>query len=84
MNDILDMGIYITSALKTPKEGYTADPEIIKAQLSLLDAELTLFPNLKLIMLMGDVAIKMVNMMAKSKTKKRLPHGRSGQTPALG
>ena len=70
MRDILDLGIYITAALKTPKEGYTADPEVIKAQLPLLEAVLSLFPDLKVIMLMGDVAIKMVNMIAKAKTKK--------------
>ena len=70
MRDILDLGIYITAALKTPKEGFTADPEVIKAQLPLLEAELALFPNLKVIILMGDVAIKMVNMIAKAKTKK--------------
>ena len=70
MRDILDLGIYITAALKTPKEGYTADPEVIEAQLPLLEAELAMFPNLKVIMLMGDVAIKMVNMIAKAKTKK--------------
>ena len=70
MRDILDLGIYITAALKTPKEGYTADPAIIKEQLPLLEAEIALFPNLKVVMLMGDVAIKMVNMIAKVKTKK--------------
>ena len=70
MRDILDLGIYITAALKTPKVGYTADPEVIKAQLPLLEAELSLFPDLKVVMLMGDVAIKMVNMIAKAKTKK--------------
>lgn len=70
IRDILDLGIYITSALKTPKESSTADPEVIKAQLPLLEAELALFPKLSVIMLMGDVAIKMVNMIAKAKTKK--------------
>ena len=70
MRDILDLGIFITAALKIPKEGYTVDPEVIKAQLPLLETELALFPNLKVIMLMGDVAIKMVNMIAKAKTKK--------------
>jgi hypothetical protein len=80
MNDILDLGIYITAALKSPKEGYTADPEVIKAQLPLLEDELALFPNLKLIMLMGDVAIKMVNMIAKAKTKKNAcPTGAAGR-----
>lgn len=72
MRDVLDLGIYITAALKTPKEGYTPDPAVIKAQLPLLEAELALFPNLKAIMLMGDVARKMVNMLAKSKTRKNI------------
>jgi len=70
IRDILDLGIYITAALKTPKESSAADPEAIKSQLPLLEAELALFPNVKLIMLMGDVAIKMVNMLAKAKTNK--------------
>jgi len=70
MRDILDLDIYVTAALKTPKESSTADPEVIKAQLPLLEAELALFPNIRLIMLMGDVAIKMVNLIAKAKTKK--------------
>ena len=37
MRDVLNMGIYITTALKTPKEGYTADPDALKAQLPLLE-----------------------------------------------
>ena len=72
MRDILDLGIYITAAVKSPKNGYTVDPAVIKAQLPLLDAELSLFPNLKVIMLMGDVAKKAVNMLAKAKTKKNI------------
>jgi len=72
MQDLLDMGIYITTALKTPKEGYSADPAAIKAQLPLLEAELSLFPNLQVIMLMGDVAKKAVNMIAKARTKKNV------------
>ena len=80
ISDILESGVYITAALKTPKEGYTADPEIMKAQLPLLEAELALFPNLKLIMLMGDVAIKMFNMITKAKTKKNAcPTGSAGR-----
>jgi len=72
MRDVLDLGIYITAALKTPKIGYTADPAVIKEQLPLLEAELALFPNLKVIMLMGDVAKKAFNMITKSQTKKNL------------
>jgi len=80
MRDILDLGIYITAALKAPKEGSTADPEAIKAQLPLLEAELALFPDLRVIMLMGDVAAKMVNMIARAKTKKpACPSGSAGR-----
>jgi uracil-DNA glycosylase len=82
MRDILDLGIYITAALKTPKDGYTADPATLTAQLPLLEAELALFPNLKLIMLMGDVAAKAVNTLAKEKmgTKKNVcPTGSAGR-----
>jgi uracil-DNA glycosylase len=44
----------------------------MKAQLPLFKAELALLPNLKIIMLMGDVAVKMVNMIAKADTGKNL------------
>ena len=80
MEDVFTNGIYITAALKTPKEGYTADPATIKAQLPLLEAELALFPNLKVIMLMGDVAKKAVNMIAKARAKKNvIPSGATGR-----
>lgn len=72
MRDVLDLGIYITAALKTPKEGYNPDPAVIKAQLLLLEAELALFTDLRVIMLMGDVAKKTFNMMAKAKTGKNI------------
>lgn len=71
-DDILKLGIYITTAIKSPKTGYSVDTEIIKAQLPILEAELALFPNLRVIMLMGDVARKAVNMIVKAKTKKNV------------
>ncbi|MCL2658237.1 MAG: uracil-DNA glycosylase family protein [Betaproteobacteria bacterium] len=72
MRDILDMGIYITTAVKTPKTGYAVDAKLIKAHLPILEAELALFPNLSVIMLMGDVAKKAVNLIVKAKTKKNV------------
>ena len=72
MQDILDLGIYITTAVKTPKSGYTVETGTIKAHLPVLQAELNMFPNLKVIMLMGDVAKKAVNMIAKAQTKKNV------------
>lgn len=72
MEDILDLGIYITTAVKTPKTEYAVATDIIKAHLPILKAEIALFPNLKAIMLMGDVAKKAVNMIAKAETKKNV------------
>jgi hypothetical protein len=72
MRDILDMGIYITTAVKIPKTGYAVDAKLIKAHLPILEAELALFPNLSAIMLMGDVAKKAVNLIVKAKTKKNV------------
>lgn len=72
MEDILNLGIYITTAVKTPKTGYTVETQIIKAQLPILKAELQLFPNLQVIMLMGDVAKKAVNLLHKMETGKNL------------
>jgi uracil-DNA glycosylase len=76
IQDLIDLGIYIPTAVKTPKTEYTVSTETIKAHLPILKAELDLFPNLKVIMLMGDVAKKAVNMIAKAETKKNaIPSG---------
>ena len=72
IHDLLNMGIYVTTAVKSPKSGYTVEPAIIKAHLPILEAEIALFDDLKVIMLMGDVAKKAVNMIVKAKTKKNV------------
>ena len=72
MQDILKMGIYITNAVKTPKTGYTIDKNSIENSLPYLEAELSLFTNIKVIMLMGDVAKKAFNMITKKTTKKNV------------
>ena len=72
IDDILNLGIYITTAVKSPKNSYAVDPTVIKAHLPILETELSLFANLKVIMLMGDVAKKAVNMIVKAKTKKNV------------
>ena len=70
IQDILQLGIYITNAVKTPKTEYAIDRSSIENSLSYLEAELSLFPNTKVIMLMGDVARKAFNMIAKKATGK--------------
>ena len=70
IQDILDHGIYITNAVKTPKSEYAVSKESIEDSLPYLEKELVLFPNAKVIMLMGDVAKKAFNMICKKATKK--------------
>ncbi len=72
IQDILQLGIYITNAVKTPKTEYAIDKSSIQNSLPYLEAELSLFPNRKVIMLMGDVAKKAFNMIAKKSAKKNV------------
>jgi uracil-DNA glycosylase len=72
----LDLGIYITTAVKSPKQGYSVDSEKLSEHLPILEHEIEMFPNVKVIMLMGDVAKKSFNMITKQKTKKNvIPSG---------
>lgn len=76
IQDILQMGIYITNAVKTPKTEYTVDKSSMERSLPYLEAELSLFPNLKVVMLMGDVAKKSFNMITKKASGKNvIPSG---------
>lgn len=68
--DILNNGIYITNAVKTPKSEYAVSKESIEESLPYLERELAMFPDVKVIMLMGDVAKKAFNIISKKATKK--------------
>ena len=70
IQDVLQMGIYITNAVKTPKTASAIEKSSIENSLPYLEAELSFFPNVKVIMLMGDVAKKAFNMIAKKASKK--------------
>ena len=70
IQDILNLGIYITNAVKTPKSGYSVSKDSIEESLPYLEKELELFPNLQVVMLMGDVAKKAFNMISKKATGK--------------
>ena len=67
---LVDMGIYFTTAVKCAKKGYGIDTKTIQACSILLDKELKLFPNTRVLMLMGDVAIKSINTIAKAAGEK--------------
>jgi uracil-DNA glycosylase len=65
MQDILDMGVYLTTAVKCGKTGYGIKAGTIKECSFILEKELDLFPNVQAYLLMGDVAIQAVNQIAK-------------------
>jgi uracil-DNA glycosylase len=76
MQDILDLGVYITTAVKCSKIQYAISLDTMKNCMKLLEQELSLFPNIKVYMLMGDVAIKMMNDIWKKQTgQKVIPAG---------
>ena len=65
VQDILNLGVYLTTAVKCGKNGYGIQTGTVKECSHILEHELTLFPRVKVLMLMGDVAIKGVNEIAK-------------------
>jgi uracil-DNA glycosylase len=65
IQELLNLGIYFTTAVKCSKVGYGIKAGTIKECSHILEKELELFPNLKVYLLMGDVAIKALNYIAK-------------------
>ena len=65
IQDLLAGGIYFTTAVKCGKVGYGLKAATIGACSHILEGELALFPNVQVYMLMGDVAIKAVNAIAR-------------------
>ena len=72
IQNILDMGAYLTTAVKCGKTGYGIQTGTVKECSLILEKELALFPNIKVFMLMGDVAIKAVNDIARRAGEKRV------------
>ncbi len=70
--DYLSHGIYLTTAIKCIKKDYTVSAETIKNCSFHLERELDAFENIKIILLMGDFAIKAMNYIWKRKFGKRI------------
>ena len=66
------MGVYLTTAVKCAKTGYGIKSGTIKECSLLLENELDLFPNVEAYLLMGDVAIKALNYIAKRQGEPRV------------
>jgi len=76
LSRLVDRGVYFTTAIKCGKKGYIVKSATLKSCSMLLEKELSLFPNVKVIMLMGDFAIKAVNIIAKRQIGKNvIPSG---------
>jgi hypothetical protein len=70
--ELLAMGVYFTTAVKCGKTGYGIQTATIRECSHLLEKELALFPNLRALLLMGDVAIKAMNYIAKRQGEPRV------------
>ncbi len=70
--DVLDLGVYLTTAVKCGKIGYGIETSTVKQCSMLLEKELSLFPNAQVLMLMGDVSIKALNEIAHRKKEPRV------------
>jgi len=74
--DYLNKGIYLTTAIKCIKKDYLVCSDTIKNCSINLEKELDEFKNKKVIMLMGDFAIKTINYIWKRKyNEKIIPAG---------
>lgn len=65
IQDIIEMGVYLTTAVKCGKTGYGIQTQTIKECSFILEEELALFSNVRAYLLMGDVAIKAVNEISR-------------------
>jgi len=65
IRDILDLGVYLTTAVKCGKKSYGIKPTTIDECSRLLERELALFPVTRVLLLMGDVAIRSLNSIAR-------------------
>jgi uracil-DNA glycosylase len=72
IQDIVGLGVYLTTAVKCGKTGYGISTSTIEECSLILEKELALFPQVQVVMLMGNVAIKAVNAIARRAGEKRV------------
>jgi len=74
--DYLKNGIYLTTAIKCCKKDYLVSAKTIENCSLNLEKEIDLFPNIQVVLLMGDFAIKSINYIWKRKfNQKVIPSG---------
>ena len=72
IQDIIGLGVYLTTAVKCGKTGYGIKAGTIKECSLILEKEIGLFPDARVFLLMGDVAIKGINYIAKRRGEGRV------------
>ena len=65
IRELLDLGVYLTTAVKCAKTGYAIRPATVDACAEILERELALFPDVRAYLAMGDVAIRALNTVAR-------------------
>lgn len=76
LNELINLGVYLTTAVKCPKLQHRISAKTIKKCSEILENEISNFPNVQVYFLMGDIAIKAMNYIWKRKTdKKIIPNG---------
>jgi len=71
IDDVRSLGVHLTTAVKCAKTGAGIAPATIRACAELLERELALFPRTASLLLMGDVAIRAVNEIARASREPR-------------
>lgn len=72
VRDLLDIGVYLTSAVKCGKAEYSIKAATVKECSLILQNEIDLFENVQAFLLMGDVAIRSLNYIATRAGEKRV------------
>jgi len=63
--DVRALGVHLTTAVKCAKTAYAIEPATIRTCSLLLEQELALFPRVRSLLLMGDVAVRALNEVAR-------------------
>lgn len=69
--DVRALGVHVTTAVKCAKTAYAIEPATVRTCSALLEAELALFPGTRSIVLMGDVAVRALNEIARRSREPR-------------
>ena len=65
IDDVVSLGVYLTVAVKAPKLTATISTASVNEHAGSLAAELDALTNVRVVVLMGDVAIKAMNAVAR-------------------